>query len=286
MNRGATLVPAGATWWRNWRPAVAFAVASALVFAIGTFATSQAGTLGPLTTGTLYSDTSGTIPVTADVRDEFVTGSLPATLNGRVTELNDGSGTFTSGAGPTWIANGNWAVTRLAAPNGYVVYNAGTARRAALFPFLPTTGVGGKVSSSLRLTNVNASTDAGPMLFSTAAGINASPAGLYADIYQFNNGTQRTATFGIYNNGTSAFCGATSSPTWTTATTTFDLTLDYDPTVGSNNLTMTATPVGAGNPTYNYSCTVTPAQVPGNYAGLMSYTNSPARYTQILFSYP
>jgi len=70
------------------------------------------------------------------------------------------------------------------------------------------------------------------------------------------------------------------------ATTTFDLTMSYNPTAVGNNVTMTATPITTLATTpFVVSCTIAAGAIPNNYAGLMSETNSPVTYSNIHCSY-
>ncbi len=249
------------------RALIAGIIAGTVILTLGTLGISSAGTLGTISAGTLHNSATSLLP-TAGVRDLFPEAANTE-INALVADYNDGGG-FVVNAGPTWTTSEtNWRVE----PSGSARHASGTAKVAALFPFMTR-----DVSAAVRLTGATSTTDAGPMLYSSDDP--ATPNGVFARLYSIG---ATTATFVIWNQGTDAACGSSSTTiTYTSGITTFDLTLAYDRV--TTTLTATVKPLGVGETTTTRTCTYTPTADRAS-AGLMSYATSTASYTDLLFSY-
>lgn len=224
-----------------------------------------AADLGPVDSGTLSTSTVAITPV-ASVRDLFPEAAGTA-VNGLVADFNNGSG-WSVNAGPTWSADAGFLINPA---SGSVRHQTGAVRSAALVPYLTH-----DVRAELRLSATTNATDAGPMIYSS--NVPAAPNGVFMDIWTIG---ATTATIALWDMQTGAACGTSqTSITFASGTTTFDLTISYD--APTSTLTGTVTPLGGSTTTR--TCTYTPG-AGRSYAGMMSYANSPARFSNLLLTY-
>lgn len=265
-------------WAIRQRVKISAVLAGAIVLVAGTISFGRAASLGTIDSGTLDHSATSIVP-DASVRDLFPEAANTQ-INGLVADFNDGSG-WTVNAGPTWAADTNWRVN----PSGSAQRNTGSAaQRAALFPFLLHDS-----SAALRINGMTAATDAGPMLYSSNTP--NSPNGVYAGIRQWTN---TSVLFEIWDMQAGAQCNGSQTVNFTANTTSFDLTLTFSDTTaggagnwptGSGTLTATVRPNYVGATTTTRTCNTYTPTASRAHAGIMAYTNSPASYNNLLFSY-